>query len=114
MLQWNKSNWVLLYVFYFCLCYGPGTVLAYLRQPSRPATTTLHAGGQVPVVPYYLDKNRKDYQWMDIYNALGRDRILFVSRYLDDEACNQVRESSNPFHHHYHTPLTEVFFSQQI
>ncbi len=27
---------------------------------------------------------------MDIYNALGRDRTLFVSRYLDDESCNQL------------------------
>lgn len=30
-------------------------------------------------------KASKDYQWMDIYNALGRERTLFVSRYLDDE-----------------------------
>lgn len=27
---------------------------------------------------------------MDIYNALGRERTLFVSRYLDDESCNQL------------------------
>jgi ATP-dependent protease ClpP protease subunit len=30
---------------------------------------------------------------MDIYNALGRDRTLFVSRYLDDE----VHKHSNCF-----------------
>ena len=50
------------------------------------------AGGQVPMVPYYPDKasGSKDYQWMDIYNALGRDRTLFVGRYLDDENCNQL------------------------
>ena len=28
--------------------------------------------------------------WMDIYNALGRDRTLFVARFLDEEACNQL------------------------
>eukprot|EP00596_Hydrurales_sp_CCMP1899_P010436 CAMPEP_0119050464 /NCGR_PEP_ID=MMETSP1177-20130426/70070_1 /TAXON_ID=2985 /ORGANISM="Ochromonas sp, Strain CCMP1899" /LENGTH=322 /DNA_ID=CAMNT_0007028893 /DNA_START=207 /DNA_END=1175 /DNA_ORIENTATION=+ len=50
------------------------------------------AGGQVPIVPYYPNKatGSKDYQWMDIYNALGRDRTLFVGRFLDDEACNQL------------------------
>lgn len=48
------------------------------------------ASGQVPYVPYYPNKASKDYQWMDIYNALGRDRTLFVGRYLDDEACNQL------------------------
>eukprot|EP01031_Cornospumella_fuschlensis_P044215 gene44215-54061_t len=54
----------------------------------------LHAGGQVPVVPYYPNKFNKDqYMWLDIYNALGRDRTLFVSRYLDDEACNQLVSS---------------------
>lgn len=42
------------------------------------------------MVPYYPDKASKDYQWMDIYNALGRKRTLFVGRYLDDEACNQL------------------------
>lgn len=48
------------------------------------------ASGQVPYVPYYPNKASKDYQWMDIYNALGRERTLFVSRYLDDEASNQL------------------------
>lgn len=42
------------------------------------------------MVPYYPDKASKDYQWMDIYNALGRTRTLFVGRYLDDENCNQL------------------------
>ena len=34
------------------------------------------AGGRVPLVPYYPNKatGSKDYQWMDIYNALGRER----------------------------------------
>ncbi len=53
----------------------------------------LGAGGQVPMVPYYVDKTRKDYMWMDIYNALGRERTLFVARYIDDEAANQLISS---------------------
>ena len=48
------------------------------------------AGGQVPLVPYYPSKSSKDYQWMDIYNALGRTRTLFVGRFLDEEAANQL------------------------
>ena len=48
------------------------------------------AGGQVPMVPFYPNPASKDYQWMDIYNALGRTRTLFVSRYLDEENCNQL------------------------
>ena len=43
------------------------------------------------MVPYYPNKAQpKEYQWMDIYNALGRERTLFVGRYLDDENCNQL------------------------
>ncbi|RYH29599.1 ATP-dependent Clp protease proteolytic subunit [archaeon] len=60
----------------------------------RKQQTHLHAGGQIPVVPYFPNKFEKDqYMWMDIYNALGRDRTLFVSRYLDEEACNQLVSS---------------------
>merc|ERR1712146_628633 len=28
--------------------------------------------------------------WLDIYNALGRTRTLFVGRFMDDEAANQL------------------------
>eukprot|EP01041_Mallomonas_annulata_P010189 gene10189-21235_t len=58
------------------------------RQNSMRKSSVLM--GQVPMVPYRLRKESKDYQWMDIYNALGRQRTLFVSRFLDDEACNQL------------------------
>lgn len=44
----------------------------------------------MPYVPYYPDKARKDYMWLDIYNALGRERTLFVGRFLDEESCNQL------------------------
>lgn len=57
-------------------------------QPS-PSKTKLSMAG-VPVVPYYPNKGSRDYQWMDIYNALGRSRTLFVGRFLDEENCNQL------------------------
>ena len=59
-------------------------------RPSRHTAIAM-AGGQTPLVPYYPDKARpREYQWMDIYNALGRERTLFVGRFLDDETANQL------------------------
>lgn len=42
----------------------------------RSSTTSISMAGRVPLVPYYPNKAQgsKDYQWMDIYNALGRER----------------------------------------
>eukprot|EP01035_Chromulina_nebulosa_P019953 gene19953-25921_t len=50
------------------------------------------AGGQVPMVPYFPNRNNpNEYMWMDVYNVLGRSkRTLFVTRFLDDESCNQL------------------------
>ena len=59
------------------------------NQILRKAPTKVYMAG-VPVVPYYPNKGSKDYMWMDIYNALGRTRTLFVGRYLDEENCNQL------------------------
>jgi len=56
----------------------------------KSSSTILMANGQVPYVPYYPNPASKDYQWMDIYNALGRKRTLFVGRFLDDESSNQL------------------------
>ena len=46
------------------------------QRLSRASTSISMAGGRVPLVPYYPNKatGSKDYQWMDIYNALGRER----------------------------------------
>ena len=60
------------------------------NRPGRHSAISM-AGGQTPLVPYYPDKARpREYQWMDIYNALGRERTLFVGRFLDDESANQL------------------------
>ena len=46
------------------------------RTFSSSTSSLRMAGGRVPLVPYYPNKatGSKDYQWMDIYNALGRER----------------------------------------
>jgi hypothetical protein len=52
------------------------------RLSTRTSTTQISmAGGRVPLVPYYPNKAQgsKDYQWMDIYNALGRERLVLHS-----------------------------------
>ena len=54
----------------------------------RSSSSRAMAG--MPYVPYYPDKAKKDYMWLDIYNALGRTRTLFVGRFLDEEAANQL------------------------
>jgi hypothetical protein len=43
------------------------------------SSTRLSAGGQVPMVPYRPDKARpREYMWMDIYNALGREITYII------------------------------------
>ena len=70
-----------------CTSFNLGGASRRLSSASRALSMQQ---GRVPMVPYYPDIARKEYQWMDIYNALGRTRTLFVGRFLDDEACNQL------------------------
>lgn len=70
--------------------HGSSSSRMQTRQRQRQGPGQLHMNGRVPYVPFYPDKASKDYQWMDIYNALGRTRTLFVGRFLDDESCNQL------------------------
>jgi hypothetical protein len=84
------------------VAFQPGGSIYTLSQHQQQLSSGVHSPGisrsssslsmsdRVPYVPYYPSKSSKDYQWMDIYNALGRDRTLFIGRYLDDEACNQL------------------------
>jgi ATP-dependent Clp endopeptidase proteolytic subunit ClpP len=59
------------------------------RLPLSPRLH-VHAHAEVPYVPYFPNKLTKEYQWLDIYNALGRERKLFVSRFIDDDAANTL------------------------
>jgi hypothetical protein len=66
----------------------------------RSSTTSISMAGRVPLVPYYPNKAQgsKDYQWMDIYNALGRERWeLLVKLFLYIElrgAVSQIKSFS--------------------
>lgn len=43
----------------------------------------------VPKVPYQMPGDTYT-QWIDIYNRLYRERIIFIGRDIDDELANQV------------------------
>jgi ATP-dependent Clp protease protease subunit len=43
----------------------------------------------VPKVPYRMPGDDSA-QWVDLYNRLYRERILFLCQNLDDELANQI------------------------
>lgn len=54
--------------------------------PTKMVTTMMPIG--VPRVPY---RNRNNmWQWVDIWNCLYRERIVFLSKPVDDELGNQL------------------------
>lgn len=89
--SWQQYICALLLCFVFNACAYTSSPFRLMSSSTGMSRSQLHmAGGRVPLVPFYPDKASKDYQWMDIYNALGRTRTLFVGRFLDEESCNQL------------------------
>ena len=43
----------------------------------------------MPKVAYKLPGNRGG-EWVDIYNRLTRERIIFMASEIDDEMANQI------------------------
>ncbi len=78
-------------IIYFLLQYYLWFGLSYLQNNAVRKRIRINCERMaMPIVPYYPNKGSRDYQWMDIYNALGRERTLFVGRFLDEENCNQL------------------------
>jgi hypothetical protein len=83
-------------------CSSPTTsgrwIYTHSLQLRMPVAATATRSGEVPMVPYFPPKHdtfsggdqREAYVWMDVFNALGRERQLFVHHYIDDHVCNQV------------------------
>ena len=44
----------------------------------------------VPKVPFMLDEDEQEAEWVDLYNRLSRERILFLCSELSDEMSNQL------------------------
>jgi hypothetical protein len=71
------------------------TTAATMSLSWRPALQRSALFSQLPFVPYYLNSDNKQdgHMWMDIYNAMGRERVIFVSRFIDDEGANTLMSS---------------------
>ena len=44
----------------------------------------------VPKVPYKIPGSRAPGEWVDIYQRLNRERIIFLGSEIDDESANQL------------------------
>jgi ATP-dependent protease ClpP protease subunit len=44
----------------------------------------------IPKVAYKMPGSRGGGEWVDIYNRLTRERIVFIGSEIDDELANQI------------------------
>ena len=58
------------------------------RAATRDALTMMPLG--IPKVAYKIP-GAQSADWIDIYNRLYRERIIFLGQEIDDEIANQVR-----------------------
>jgi ATP-dependent Clp protease protease subunit len=72
-----------------CACYQAGASAGVARGPRRAAASPVMMPIGVPKVAYKVPgANYAD--WVDLYNRLYRERILFVGQQIDDELANQI------------------------
>jgi ATP-dependent Clp protease, protease subunit len=68
-------------------------VIGHLRTTNNQQPTinngVAHMPIGVPKVPYRMPGEQYT-QWIDIYNRLYRERIIFLGRDVDDEIANQI------------------------
>ena len=62
--------------------------------PVRRAVTMMPIG--VPRVPYRTP-GENSWQWVDLWNCLYRERIIFVGQGITEELGNQARSAFSPF-----------------
>ncbi len=65
----------------------PAAACRETAGPRRQVTRMMPIG--VPRVPYRTPKEGS-WQWVDIWNCLYRERIIFLSKAVDDELGNQL------------------------
>jgi len=88
-----------------CAAYSPGVVAkpgagGLLRAPAgwTPAQTVspIAARSVEPQMPIGVPKvayrvpGASSADWVDIYNRLYRERLIFLGQEIDDEICNQI------------------------
>jgi len=74
-----------------CLAFSPSTQRPLVPAPATllraPATTMMPIG--VPKVAYRVP-GAQQADWVDLYNRLYRERILFVGQQIADDLANQI------------------------
>lgn len=68
------------------ICSPIATTVVFLRSGAR-GMTMMPIG--VPKVAYRMPGNRGG-EWVDIYNRLTRERIIFMGSEIDEESANQI------------------------
>jgi len=72
---------------------GAPTTRLPVRAPAAPAAAPRAPAPQMPIgvpkVPYKVPGNMQA-DWIDLYNRLYRERILFLGQQIDDELANQI------------------------
>jgi len=100
----------------FTATHGGNPTSRMPRSPAAPAVAPRAPAPQmmpigVPKVPYKLPGNMQA-DWIDLYNRLYRERILFLGQQIDDELANQIiaimlyldSESKDPIRMYINTP----------
>lgn len=79
-----------------CAAYSPGGLLRAPAgwSPAHAAAPAVRGGGAmmpigVPKVAYRVPGSSSA-DWVDIYNRLYRERLIFLGQEIDDEICNQI------------------------
>jgi hypothetical protein len=67
----------------------PTTKSAWRRPSVRESRSTTLMSLGVPKVPYRLPGSRYG-EWVDIFQRLTRERIVFIGQEIDDEFANQI------------------------
>lgn len=89
----TMSNLFILFLFFMCAEFISSFHSSHQIVKIRRLTRLFNNDQRILTVPYFPDKSKKDHMWLDIYNALGRDRVLFISRFVDSEACQTIVSS---------------------
>ncbi|EYU30469.1 hypothetical protein MIMGU_mgv1a0125611mg, partial [Erythranthe guttata] len=57
------------------------------RKPTRGRVSMMPIG--TPRVPY-RNPTEGTWQWVDLWNALYRERVIFIGQHIDEEFSNQI------------------------
>ena len=80
--------WVVLLL--IALCSVSGFMIPSLSSVGKLRSNLVMMPIGVPRVPYKIPGSRAPGDWVDIYQRLNRERIIFLGSEIDDESANQL------------------------